>query len=87
MVYLIHFDKPLHHAQHYIGYANESLEQRIKRHRSGDGSKLMRAVTRAGIPWRVVRTWQDGSRDFERQLKQGKHSSRLCPICNPMVAL
>lgn len=83
MVYLIHFAKPLHHAQHYIGYCNgdESLEQRIDHHRRGDGAKLLRAVSRAGIEFEVVRVWPDGDRELERRLKSWKKASQLCPVC------
>lgn len=83
MVYLIHFDGHLAHAQHYIGFCEENLAQRVKRHREGRGSKLMRAVTRAGISWHVVRTWENGNRDFEKRLKNRKNAKKLCPICNP----
>jgi predicted GIY-YIG superfamily endonuclease len=81
MIYLIHFDLKLHHAQHYLGYTDsETIGSRIERHRSGNGSKLMRAVTLAGIPWNVVRTWS-GDRNMERRLKNWKKSSQLCPVC------
>jgi hypothetical protein len=83
MVYLLHFDRPFHHARHYLGYCNdsESLEQRIERHRAGDGAKLLRAVTAAGITFKVVRVWKKGSRKLERRLKAWKKSWQLCPIC------
>ncbi len=84
MVYLICFDRPFKHARHYIGYCNdgeEALESRIDRHRRGDGSRLLRAVTAAGIGWKVVRTWPDGDRNFERKLKNRKKASELCPVC------
>jgi predicted GIY-YIG superfamily endonuclease len=81
MVYLIHFDQPFKHARHYIGYAENDLEQRIEKHKSGFGAKLMRAVTNAGIEWKVVRVWNEGDRTFERKLKNWKKSSCLCPEC------
>jgi predicted GIY-YIG superfamily endonuclease len=81
MVYLIHFDKPFKHASHYIGWAKRDLEQRMKHHRSGTGSKLMKAVTNAGIGWKVVKVWEDGDRTFERSLKNKKKSSCICPVC------
>lgn len=81
MVYLIHLDKKLSHAQHYIGYTDDNLDSRMERHRRGDGAKLLRAANRAGITWTVVRTWPDGNRSLERQLKRRKNAWRLCPIC------
>lgn len=77
MVYLVCFDRPLSHARHYLGYCNdkeESLEQRIERHRRGDGAKILRAVTQAGIGFKVVRVWEDGDRELERRLKRRKKS-------------
>lgn len=78
-VYLIHFDRQLGHAQHYIGWAG-SLEARIRHHLAGTGARLMRAVTLAGISWEVVRTWE-GDRYLERKLKNRKDARSLCPAC------
>jgi hypothetical protein len=85
-VYLIHFDKPLGNlanprgqARHYLGYT-EDLDARLEAHRQGNGSAIMAAVADAGIPWRLVRTWE-GDRSLERQLKDQHNSPRLCPIC------
>jgi hypothetical protein len=41
----------------------------------------MRAVTRAGIGWRVVRVWWDAGRTDERRIKRRKNTARLCPVC------
>lgn len=80
-VYLIHLDKPYHHARHYIGFAESNVEARLKDHRNGNGARFMQVVTDAGIPWRLARVWPDGDRHFERRLKNRKNSPRLCPIC------
>ncbi len=80
MIYLIHFDKPLSHAQHYVGYA-EDVEQRFGRHKGGRGSALLNAVQSQGINYQVVRTWE-GGRQEERQLKRQKNAARYCPICS-----
>lgn len=82
MVYLIHLDTPLAHAQHYLGFVKNNLEQRVKRHRSGQGAKMLKAANEAGIGWDVVRTWPDGDRTFERMLKNRKKSKCLCPKCS-----
>ena len=78
-VYLIHFDTPYKHARHYLGSADD-VEARLAQHRSGNGARLMEVVGKAGISWRLARTW-DGGRDQERRLKRQKHGPRLCPIC------
>lgn len=80
--YLIHFDRPFNHARHYLGWTSYSgVEGRLERHRTGDGSKLLRAVAAAGIGFEIVREWRDTSRDFERSLKNKKNSPKLCPLC------
>jgi hypothetical protein len=81
-IYLIHFDKPYHHAKHYLGWANDrNLEARLEHHRNGNGSRLMAAVAKAGIEWKVVRTWR-GSRDTERTMKNNGAVGKYCPICH-----
>jgi predicted GIY-YIG superfamily endonuclease len=85
-VYLIHFETPLGdlsnprgQAQHYLGYTDD-LEARLERHREGNGSAIMAAVSEAGIGWRCVRTWE-GDRTLERRLKDRHNSPKLCPVC------
>lgn len=86
MVYLIHFAKPFGHAKHYLGFVEDNLEQRIKKHRAGYGSTLLKHVNMAGINWEVVRIWLNADRNKERQLKS--HSStRYCPICQEQAQL
>ena len=79
-VYLIHFETKLHHAQHYLGFTT-NLEERLKRHASGNGSKLMHAVSQAGITWKVTRLWENVPQSWERELKQSKNTPCLCPEC------
>lgn len=88
-VYLIHFERPIGsgrfgQAQHYIGFTRgeETLDARMEHHRAGTGARLMHAVTLAGIPWSVARVWVDGSRNFERELKDMHAGNRLCPTCS-----
>lgn len=87
-LYLIHFDHRLqnpngHGPRHYLGFVeNGGLDDRIRLHRSGQGSRLLLAVTQAGIQWRVVLTLP-GDRNTERRLKKHRNLPRYCPICNP----
>jgi predicted GIY-YIG superfamily endonuclease len=81
MVYLIHFKTKLHHAEHYLGFVERNLPQRIKKHKAGAGAKLLAALNRAGIDWEVVRVWKDGDRHFERKLKNYKKARCFCPVC------
>lgn len=89
MVYLIHFNRPLKHARHYVGYAKDrrTFDQRITDHLCGVGARLLAVLLEAGIEWRVVRTWPDGDRAFERRLKSWSGSAQFCPVCAGEKAL
>lgn len=79
-IYLLHFDRPLAHARHYLG-STSNLEQRIDEHRKGVGHcpRLIRALHNAGIGFEVVATWA-GDKNAERKMK-GKSLVRYCPLC------
>jgi predicted GIY-YIG superfamily endonuclease len=79
-VYLLHFDSPLAHAKHYIGFTTD-LVMRLVKHQSGSGSALMAAVEANGITWKVAQTWENVDRNFERSLKNKKNTARFCPCC------
>lgn len=83
MIYLVHFQERFHHAQHYMGFCDgpDNFVKRIERHRRGDGSRLLRAVTKAGIKWEVVRVWSIGDRHNERSMKKKRNHWRFCPVC------
>jgi predicted GIY-YIG superfamily endonuclease len=83
-VYLLHFDRPYRHALHYVGWTR-NLDQRIKQHRAGRFSVLMKAVRDAGIGFRVARLWHGVPRRFERRLHKMKKKP-ICPLCTPRVA-
>jgi predicted GIY-YIG superfamily endonuclease len=78
-VYLLHFSSPLSHARHYTGWTND-LEARLTAHANGRGARIMQVVTQAGITFQLARTWQ-GTRKFERTIKNRKNAPRYCPIC------
>jgi predicted GIY-YIG superfamily endonuclease len=80
-VYLIHLDKPIAHARHYIGWT-ASEPARTARHANGNGARLLAVAKDHGISWRVVRTWPGASKRFERRLKNAANAPRLCPVCN-----
>lgn len=83
MIYLIHLDRPLGHAKHYLGYTEaETVTARFQRHKSGYGARLLAAANELGIDYSVVRVWE-GSKKLERRLKRRKNSPDLCPVCNP----
>lgn len=84
VVYLVHFHTPYFHARHYIG-ATACLDSRLRLHRAGRGSKLMKAVVGSGIDFTLARLWQvpswDVARTLERRLKARHDGPGLCPIC------
>jgi predicted GIY-YIG superfamily endonuclease len=80
-VYLLHFDRPYRHAKHYLGYTKD-LAQRMSQHACGRGARLVEVITAAGIGFRLVRVWSDGTRKTERQVKRQKQSVRFCPVCS-----
>lgn len=88
VVYLIHFDRPFGHAQHYIGLASD-FEKRMERHKQGRGSNLIRVIQNAGIGWHVVRIWEAGvnAPAVEKELKAYHNSRHLCPECCGKFAL
>ena len=79
-LYLLHFDPPLCHARHYLGWAPD-LEPRLAAHRAGRGSPLTAAVIAAGGRIELARTWEGVDRHFERALKNRHETPRLCPLC------
>lgn len=79
-VYLIHFAKPYKGVSHYIGWTSNVVDREL-RHLAGNGSKLLKAVTDAGIDFNVVRVWENKTRAFERSLKNQKNAYRFCPVC------
>jgi predicted GIY-YIG superfamily endonuclease len=79
-VYLLHFSQKYHHAGHYLGFAEKSVEARIEEHRRGAGARLTQVIKEAGVGFECVRTWE-GTRRFERQLKNRHDARALCPTC------
>ena len=71
---------PRGRALHYCGWASD-IRARLAAHLAGEGSRLCRAVTRAGYELRLVRVWHDRGRSYERSIKNGHNLARVCPLC------
>lgn len=91
-VYLIHFTIPLGHSQHYLGRTCLTAPERLKRHLSGNGAKLIDLARK--IPdnqFVIVRVWHTdtyaASAELEHKLKARHENVRLCPVCNPATAI
>lgn len=85
-VYLIHLDRKMCHAQHYLGYtALDSVQERLARHKNGSGAVMLKSATAQGITFDVVREWScvsvQSAKALERKLKARHNSPKLCPIC------
>jgi predicted GIY-YIG superfamily endonuclease len=55
MIYLLHYDRPLHHAQHYLGFT-DNLDARTLRHLNGFGGRLPAVFSELGISFTIART-------------------------------
>lgn len=79
-LYLLHFDPPYQHAGHYLGWAKD-IEERIARHMSGKGARLVRVAINAGSKIELTRVWENATRADEARLKRQGSRARLCPAC------
>ena len=89
-VILLHFDRPypmrgIRPVQHKIHYCY-SLHTQMRRLRAGEGPKLLKAIAKLGIGWQVVRVWL-GATGYDKETFQARHPTRLCPICQPHLAV
>ena len=81
-VYLLHISPPYRHAAHYLGFtARPVVAERVAEHLAGRGSPLIRAALAAGCSVTVAAEWDEGSRTFERRLKNRKDAANFCPLC------
>lgn len=81
-VYILHFKRPIspnHTTQHYTGFAVD-IDQRIREHRKGKGSRLCTVAKERQIPF-VLAELLLGERSLERQIKRQKNGKKFCPIC------
>lgn len=81
-IYLLHFERPLHHARHYLGIT-EDIARRMADHSSGNGAKITKALKEAGIGFTLVAVWSGATRNDERSLKNMRNTPQICPECNP----
>jgi len=73
----LHYNRPLHHAQHYLGSCDDP--QRIQDDGNGTSrARLPQVLCQLGAQFVVARTWE--GRTGERKLKNQKNARLLCPI-------
>lgn len=84
-LYVLHFTPPyIGHARHYIGFTGFDVESRLETHRSGAGSKLVRALLAHGGDFVLALAFKlslDRARSVERRLKNNGSGVRICPLC------
>ena len=85
-VYILHFDRPYWRTcRHYVGYTKIGVEERVRIHRAGNGSRLVRYAINKGIDFTIALVEQYSTigeaRKRELQLKRGRNLKRMCPIC------
>ena len=85
-VYILHFDKPFHHARHYIGSAN-NVAERVAKHTSNPDVKMLIAALQQGITFTVARTFRNNrvnghTKEYRIKRSGGVGKQGLCPICN-----
>ena len=83
-VYVIHFEKPMFHASHYIG-SSVNIPARLAVHHAGNGSPMLRAATERGIKWSLSHVMfcdnEHQARNLEKKIKRHKHNRDYCPLC------
>lgn len=84
--YLLHFDRTIHGAQHYLGYSVH-ITRRLREHLSGAGARLVRQALRAGITVELVRVWTTSDRTHERALKRVRAPKGYCPKCHKRLLM
>lgn len=80
MIYILCYQRKLHHAWHYCGYAEDEkrLRKRVRLHAEGYGANITKEFCKAGIPFHVSRVMM-GGRDRERQIKRAG-VTKYCPV-------
>lgn len=94
-IYVLHFDRPLAHARHYIG-ATWRLRRRLIRHAQGRAARITQVLLERGIEWQVARVLNIDTTPTiptsllfarERQAKKQHQGARYCPICGGQTRL
>lgn len=85
-VYILHLSRPLKHARHYIGFA-DNVKKRFNHHVAGTGSRFTQVCHEQGITLILARVFRGATRTDERRMKNG---SRIrirgkCPVCCCLV--
>ena len=81
-VYVLHFDPPLKHAKHYVGFTEaDDVATRLDEHLKGAGSRLVRAAVANGCAIHLAHVFVGADRHFERRVKKSTDVCRWCRMC------
>lgn len=86
--------QPYKHAQHYLGWTERSVLDRLAEHVSGHGSPLVNAICRQlgirtplELQQIVVTMWPGLDRCTERLMKGRGGKARVCPVCRARAGI
>lgn len=82
-VYLVHYQRPRAHVRHAVRSITAPVAAIRRLYRHLHDQPIDTLASHEGIGFVHVRTWWNQGTAFERVLKNQKHHSRLCPVCNP----
>ena len=86
VLYLLHFERKIAHAQHYLGCCREDrLETRLTEHARGHGAKLVAHAVRTENPIYLARVFPELGFESEKAVKRNSHFKNLCPVCCPLL--
>jgi predicted GIY-YIG superfamily endonuclease len=88
-LYILHFkSRYWSNARHYVGYTSLGVDERIKTHRAGRGSLLVKYALDKGVDFKVGLVehfdTKEQARYREIRLKREGHLSRHCKICEEL---
>ncbi len=89
VVYVLWFDRPLHHAQRYLG-ATKNFDRRLKHHCKGRGAFITRAAREQGIHLSIeayleLPTYEEAVA-LEQRLKRWKNNKKAAAYLNRLYA-
>ena len=82
-VYLVHYQRSRAHFRHAVRRIEAPAAAIRTLYRHIDALPTDPLAQGRGIGLVLVRTWKGQGEAWERRLKNQKHHSRLCPVCNP----
>lgn len=82
VVYLLHFDRPIGKARHYIGITRvDRFEKRLREHANGRGSRLTSAAIKRGVRLYLAHLWSSCDPNLERRIKRRAPAKHYCSYC------